>query len=131
MKKGYIIFTSVLFLLSCNSSTDTKETSTKSADTVVTAPVAEAKDPEIEKGLNLIAQSDCLTCHKLTETLIGPAYAAVATKYQGQQIMIDSLAHKIIKGGSGVWGTVPMTPHPMLSLEDAEAMVHYVMSIKN
>jgi cytochrome c len=133
MKKGCIIFGSLLLLLmSCNnSSTDTKEADKKSADTVAGAPAAEAKDPEASKGLSLIAKSDCLTCHKLTEPLIGPAYALVAAKYKGQPGMIDTLANKIIKGGSGVWGTVPMTPHPAVSLEDAKTMVHYVLSIKN
>ncbi len=61
---------------------------------------------------------------------IGPSYAEVAAKYTGNQIAIDSLPGKIIKGGAGVWGTIPMTPHPTISAEDAKAMVTYVMSIK-
>lgn len=130
MKKGYLIFASFVFFISCNSSTDTKSTDTKASDTAAAPAPAEAKDPEAAKGLGLIAKSDCLTCHKLNEASIGPAYAAVAAKYQGQSNMIDSLAHKVIKGGSGVWGTAPMTPHPLLSEEDAKAMVHYVLSVK-
>ena len=132
MKKTLLISALLFILISCSdSSTDTKETDTKAADTVAAPPpVAETKDLEAEKGMGLIAKSDCLTCHKLSEASIGPAYATVAAKYQGQQNMIDSLAHKIIKGGSGVWGAVPMTPHPQISIEDAKTMVHYVMSVK-
>ncbi|MEO6330877.1 MAG: c-type cytochrome [Ginsengibacter sp.] len=132
MKKTFIILASLITVISCNnSSTDKKEMDTKATDTTAAvAPVAETKDPEAEKGLGLVAKSDCFTCHKLTETSIGPAYAAVAAKYKGQSNMIDSLAQKVIKGGSGIWGSVPMTPHPALAKEDAEAMVHYVMSIK-
>ncbi len=48
----------------------------------------------------------------------------------GNQASIDSLPGKVIKGGAGVWGTIPMTPHPTVSQEDAKAMVMYVMSIK-
>lgn len=131
MKKIAIIFASSFILYSCNSSsTETKEGDAKSADTTATAPAAETKDPEVEKGLGLVAKSDCLTCHKLTETFVGPAYSAIAAKYKGQDNIIDSLAQKVIKGGAGIWGTVPMTPHPQISEEDAKAMVHYVMSIK-
>ncbi|MBA2561326.1 MAG: c-type cytochrome [Chitinophagaceae bacterium] len=128
MKKIPIIFSCFLFLISCGGDDSTKtETGT---DTVATAPAEPAPDPEIAKGLDLVAKSDCFTCHKLTEKAIGPAYADIAAKYMGNQIAIDSLPGKIIKGGAGIWGTVPMTPHPTVSPEDAKAMVTYVMSIK-
>lgn len=131
MKKICIVFASLVLACSCSdSSTDNKEADKKSEDPAAAAPASEAKDPLVEKGMELIAKSDCLTCHKLNEQLTGPAYAAIAAKYRGQENIIDSLAHKIIKGGSGVWGPVPMTPHPDLSEEDAKTMVHYVMSIK-
>lgn len=130
MKKLLIAFTSVVFIISCNnSSTDTGGTDKKSAETS-TSPAKEEKDPEAEKGLTLVAQSDCLTCHKLTEPFTGPAYADIAKKYKGEEGVIDSLAEKVIKGGSGVWGEIPMTPHPALSKEDAKAMIHYVLSVK-
>ncbi len=128
MKKIPIIFSCFLFLISCGGDDSTKtETGT---DTVATAPAEPAPDPEIAKGLDIVAKSDCFTCHKLTEKAIGPAYADIAAKYMGNQIAIDSLPGKIIKGGAGIWGTVPMTPHPTVSPEDAKAMVTYVMSIK-
>ncbi|MEO6456127.1 MAG: c-type cytochrome [Ginsengibacter sp.] len=135
MKKTFIILSSLLVVIGCSDSSDkTTETDKKSTDTVATAapaaPAAEVKDSEAEKGLGLVAKSDCFTCHKLSETSIGPAYSAVAAKYQGKENIIDSLAQKVIKGGAGVWGTVPMTPHPQISKEDAKTMVHYVMSIK-
>jgi cytochrome c len=128
MKKIPIIFSCFLFLISCGGDDSTKtETGT---DTVATAPAEPAPDPEIAKGLDIVAKSDCFTCHKLTEKAIGPAYADIAAKYMGNQIAIDSLPGKIVKGGAGIWGTVPMTPHPTVSPEDAKAMVTYVMSIK-
>ena len=89
-----------------------------------------ATDPEVEKGLDLIAKSDCLTCHKVAEKFTGPAYVEVAKRYAGQPGIEDTLAQKIIKGGSGNWGTVMMIPHPTISPEDAKAMVKYILSIK-
>jgi cytochrome c len=133
MKKSILVFSSALFLISCGGNTDTKETTTDTAATTTTAPAAEAKDPGVTKGLDLVAKSDCFTCHKLTETAIGPSYAAVASKYStmDRQAAVDSVVHQIINGGSGKWGTVPMTPHPALSQDDAKAMAAYVLSIKS
>lgn len=131
MKKSIIIFSSVFFLLSCGGNTDTKETSTDTTSTA--APAAEVKDPEVTKGLDLVAKSDCFTCHKLNETAIGPSYAAVAAKYStmDRQAAVDSIVHQIINGGSGKWGSVPMTPHPATTKEEASSMAAYVLSIKS
>lgn len=133
MKKVFIICSSILIFAACNSSsTDNKDGDTKSADTTAATPAAEASDPEVTKGLDLVAKSDCFTCHKLTETSIGPAYSAVAAKYKSVEpaAAIDSMVHQIINGGSGKWGNVPMTPHPAISKDDAKSMAHYIMSIK-
>ena len=89
------------------------------------------KDPAYQKGLELVAKSDCLTCHKINEQFTGPSYAAVAEKYAGADgAKITELAQKIIKGGMGVWGSAMMTPHAMISQEDAEAMVKYILLLK-
>ncbi len=129
MKKIPIIFSCFLFLMSCGGD-ESKTTTETQADTTAAAPAEPVPEPEIARGLDLVAKSDCFTCHKLTEKAIGPAYADIAAKYMGNQTAIDSLPGKIIKGGAGIWGTVPMTPHPTIPQEDAKAMVTYVMSIK-
>jgi cytochrome c len=82
------------------------------------------------KGAQLIASSDCLGCHKEQEKLVGPAYKDVAKKYSNPDKDINYLANKIISGGKGVWGDVPMTPHPNLALADAKEMAKYVLSLK-
>ncbi len=130
MKKSILILSSALFFISCGNNTDTKEA--PAGDTAATVK-EEPKDPEIQKGLDLVAKSDCFTCHKLTETAIGPSYAAVAAKYSSmdKQAGTDSIVHQIINGGSGKWGTVPMQPHPLLTKEEATSMAAYIMSIKN
>jgi len=81
-------------------------------------------------GAQLIAKSDCSTCHKEQEKLIGPAFVDVAKKYGSSQAVIDTLANKIVKGGSGNWGTVPMSPHPSISVDDAKTMAQYILSLK-
>ncbi len=82
------------------------------------------------KGAQLLASSDCLGCHKEQEKLVGPAYKEVAAKYPATEENIDKLANKVITGGSGVWGSVPMSAHPNLALNDAKEMVKYILSLK-
>jgi cytochrome c len=81
-------------------------------------------------GAQLIAKSDCQTCHKEQEKLVGPAFIDVAKKYGSSDAVVDTLANKIIKGGSGNWGTVPMSGHPSISVDDARSMVKYILSLK-
>ncbi len=85
-------------------------------------------NPDYKKGLALVAQSDCLSCHAINEKTTGPAYADIARKYKGaDDSTINRLAHTIIKGGKGNWGEIPMTPHPTVSEEDAKQMVKYIL----
>jgi cytochrome c len=90
----------------------------------------QAEDPEAVKGLELMAGSDCFTCHKVSETLTGPSYEAIAAKYPNTEETIDTLTQRITKGSHGIWGDIPMTAHNDLSKEDARAMVKYIMSFK-
>lgn len=93
-------------------------------------PAAADDSADIKKGQALISKSDCLACHKLQEKLLGPSYKEVANKYPNNTATIAQLAGKIKAGGSGVWGAVPMSPHPALSDDDAKAMVKYILSLK-
>jgi cytochrome c len=107
--------------------------------TVQPAKQKEAVKPERERknepsqkldGGKLIAGSDCKTCHAQDKKIIGPSYDQVYEKYKGQRSKIPSLADKIIKGGLGVWGQIPMTPHPQVSKDEARAMVEFILSGK-
>lgn len=129
-KQIYVIAAAVLFTSwsSCGGAND----KTKTAETTETKPAADlSSNPDYQKGLDLISKNDCLTCHKPTEKLIGPAYQDVANKYENTQANITMLAEKIIKGGTGVWGQVAMLPHPQISQADAEQMVKYVLLLKS
>jgi cytochrome c len=93
-------------------------------------PAVEADNGDAKKGESLIAKSDCFACHKVQDKVLGPSYKDVANKYEKTKANIDYLANKIKTGGSGVWGAVPMSPHPALSDDDAKAMVAYILSLK-
>jgi cytochrome c len=99
-------------------------------DTSITKIGTEHAGGLISNGAKLIAGSDCLGCHKEREKLVGPAYVAVAQKYPSTDANIAMLAKKIITGGKGNWGEIPMTPHAGLSESDAKEMAKYVLSLK-
>lgn len=134
MKKAFIVLSTGILMISsvtfisCGGNADKDATKT---DTVATAaPAAPQPNPMAQEGLELIGKSDCLTCHKVNEAATGPAYSLVAAKYADNPTGQDSLVNKIIKGGSGSWGAIPMPPHPTLAPEDVKKMVAYVMSLK-
>ena len=128
----WILITSIAFaaLVSCNSNDSSKPTEEVKEEKPATE-TSISDNPDYQAGLALIAKSDCLTCHKVDEPLTGPSYRDVANKYASQAPgIIPQLADKIIKGGTGVWGQVPMLPHPTISQADAEAMVKYILLLK-
>ena len=84
---------------------------------------------EAMTGRILTQTLDCKSCHKELEKSIGPAYEAVAKKYQKDPNAVSYLVDKIIKGGSGVWGETAMAAHPNLSPADAGQMVSYILSL--
>lgn len=81
-------------------------------------------------GVEIIAKSDCLVCHRLEEKLVGPAYRDVANRYSQTDENITRLITKLQKGGVGVWGDVPMLPHPGLSDQAAKNIILYILSLK-
>jgi cytochrome c len=135
-KQLVAVFSSAVLLAACGNNADTKTPA--ATDTTATAPAAApaTSSTASDKGLELIGASDCTTCHKLNKDAtsgasIGPAYSEVAAKYSpAADTTVDRLVKKVISGGSGVWGTVPMTPHPTLKPEDVKTMVTYILSLK-
>jgi len=82
------------------------------------------------KAKQLATKYNCLACHAEDKKLVGPSYKDVAKKYAGNAGAVDMLVKKIKAGGSGVWGAVPMTPHPNLKDEDVKVMVEWILSLK-
>lgn len=101
-----------------------EETASVDSATVVASTPLSAE----AEGLQLIEGADCLACHKMDAKLVGPSYHDVAKKYT--EADLDMLAQKIIDGGKGTWGDVPMTPHTGMSKENAQKMAKYILSLE-
>ena len=78
----------------------------------------------------LATAKNCMACHAIEKKLVGPAYKEVAAKYAGQKDAADKLALKVMKGGSGVWGAVPMPANPQVNDAEARKLVLWILSQK-
>ena len=84
---------------------------------------------EVHPGLSLMKRTTCFACHNATDQSAGPSYTAVAAKYATDSGAREKLQAKIISGGAGVWGTLPMPPHPQHTPAEATLMVDWVLSL--
>ena len=80
--------------------------------------------------LALATAKICTSCHSVDKKLVGPTFKEIAVKYAADKSAADKLAVKIQKGGSGVWGAVPMPANPQVSEADAKKLAAWVLSLK-
>jgi cytochrome c len=90
--------------------------------TSATAPALASQD--------LAQKKNCLSCHAVNVKRVGPAYKDVAAKYADAKDAVAVLSAKVIKGGSGSWGVVPMPANPQVSEAEAKALVQWILSLK-
>jgi cytochrome c len=134
MKKLFVLIALVgmagFSLTSCGSKKEEKKEEADAYSDYETAePKAASPDDQIAQGQALVDASDCKTCHHPTNKIVGPSHTDVAKKYEFTKANVTMLAGKIINGGSGNWGEIPMSPHADISQADAEKMAMYVLSL--
>ncbi|MFC3107101.1 c-type cytochrome [Undibacterium arcticum] len=79
---------------------------------------------------DLAKAKNCMACHAVGNKVVGPAYKDVAAKYAGQKDAEDKLTQKVLKGGSGAWGAVPMPANAQVSEAEARTLVKWILSLK-
>ena len=78
----------------------------------------------------LLAQRRCNACHDVSRMLIGPPFSAIAVRYRAaKEQKVETLAHKIVTGGGGAWGVVPMVPNEHVPLDEARAMARWILDL--
>lgn len=87
------------------------------------AEVARVDDGPLRK----MSASNCFTCHAAGTKLIGPSFDLIARRYPNNEPSVELLAKRVLTGGVGIWGTVPMPPHPDLKIEQAREMVAWIL----
>jgi cytochrome c len=78
----------------------------------------------------LAKSKGCLGCHAVDHTVVGPSYKDVAAKYAGQPDVVPKLVEKVMKGGGGTWGQMPMPPNPQVSADETSKLVQWVLGLK-
>ena len=78
----------------------------------------------------LAKAKNCMACHSVDKKIVGPAYKDVAKKHGNDASKAGALADKIMKGGSGVYGAVPMPANTQVSKEEATKLATWVLSLK-
>lgn len=78
----------------------------------------------------LAKSKNCMACHAADKKLVGPSYKDMAKKYAGDAKALDMLATKIMKGGSGVWGAIPMPANTQVNEAEAKKLTAWILSLK-
>lgn len=97
---------------------------------VLLAPLAHAQ----ETGEKLLDAARCYACHQRAEASLGPPWQAIAARHATSDaaqkaLTLDVLARKIVRGGGGNWGDVPMVPNQWVSIEEARAMAAWILDL--
>ena len=78
----------------------------------------------------LAKAKNCLACHAVDKKVVGPAYKDVAAKYAGQKDAVDKLSAKVIKGGVGAWGQIPMPANAQVNEAESKKLVTWILGLK-
>lgn len=97
------------------------------ASTVVAVGILSAMPALASTGKDLATKNACLACHAVDKKLVGPSYQDVAKKYAGDPTAEAKLVEKVKKGGSGVWGSIPMPPNVAVKDEDIKTLVKWIL----
>jgi cytochrome c len=95
---------------------------------ISTLAIAAAVSTPALADMALATSKNCMACHAVEKKLVGPSYKDIATKYAGQADAVDKLAGKVIKGGSGAWGPVPMPANAQINDADAKKLVAWILA---
>ncbi|MDH5534460.1 MAG: c-type cytochrome [Betaproteobacteria bacterium] len=101
----------------------------KLALALLAAAGAVAMSPAALADEALLKKHNCTACHQVDKKVVGPSYKDVAKKYKGQADAVAKLSEKVKKGGSGVWGPIPMPPNPAVPDADIKKMVEDVLKL--
>lgn len=80
--------------------------------------------------MQLATSKNCMACHAVANKLVGPSFKDISAKYAGQADAPEKLVTKVIKGGGGVWGAIPMPANPQVSPADAQKLVAWILTQK-
>lgn len=109
--------------------TDGATTSTVYFKTLPAQSPPKAEAAFDHRGRYWMEKSDCMTCHEVERRTVGPSFQEIAQRYPKEKTAVEYLIRKVKEGGSGVWGTAAMNPHPNLAEKEIREMLNYIFSL--
>ncbi|SRR5450830_1643782 len=97
---------------------------------IASALLALGVSAQASANADLAKAKNCMACHSIDRKIVGPAYKDVALKYKGQKGAEDILIQKVLKGGSGSWGAVPMPANSQVTPAEARTLVKWILTLK-
>ncbi len=76
----------------------------------------------------LAREANCLACHATASRMVGPSFKEVADRYRGDNKAEATLSSRVKNGAQGVWGGIPMPPHPTLADDDIRSLVRWILA---
>jgi cytochrome c len=89
----------------------------------------DGKEGDADPGFTRMKQSDCFNCHAVEQPMVGRALIKIAEKYRGQGGALDGAVKRVLNGSVGVWGQVPMLPHPQHTEDELNIMVRWIFAL--
>lgn len=96
--------------------------------TVSSPPVRISLSQPAADGRTVAQRQNCLACHSVDRKLVGPSFRDIATRYAGRADAVAVLTQKVRKGGSGVWGAVPMPPNTTIPDADLATVLNWILA---
>jgi cytochrome c len=122
--------------------TTSEAAKTAKTEDAITASARVCSDPKMPE---LAKKHNCTACHELEKNCVGPAWNAIAKMYKGadkytyidkangnkEYNLHEGLIKKISKGGSDVWGTMPMPANDPAGKKQAEMkeLIDYILAL--
>lgn len=100
------------------------------AAAVCGASAASAEGADSGRMLDLAKARNCLACHGVERKVLGPSFKEVAQKYADNSLVADKMASKILRGGYGAWGMVPMPANPQVSEAESTQLAEWILRMK-
>lgn len=97
---------------------------------IASAILAMGVSAQASANATLAKEKNCMACHSIDKKIVGPGYKEVALKYKGQKNAEDVLTKKVLAGGAGVWGPVPMPANSQVTEAEARTLVKWILSLK-
>jgi cytochrome c len=94
-------------------------------------PLTVTHAPEAAASMELARARNCMACHAVERKLIGPSFKEIAARYaSGGDAAVKLMASKIVNGGAGAWGAVPMPANPKVTADEAQKLAQWVLATK-